>query len=574
MTGELLAERTALRTLFAHAQYLNDLVELYAIEDHASSRSITSAFLDEVAASDLVVVLLGTELRDAVVKEFDHAEKCNKRILCYTAGSQQPTPELKTFISERAYKHHAARFGDDNDLVRRIRGDLIGEFVRGYRGTAQGIALEDASESYLIRELRTPYASNSFFSPADVHELLDKPEYAQLNADQLIALAMLHLEESGNYLGALLLVEAAILRSPQNWMALSNRGMILDEMGLLQYAQLSYETAAAHNPENATIQYNLGNCHYAARDYQRALHHYQKALEIEPDKPSAASRMAATHLQLEDAVEAVKWATRSLALDPSEVSVANMALALGLDNQRDEAMKYADQLQGDLARVHELKAFIENRSGNHEACIAEVDAYAALAPTSIRAASLKYESLIATEQGDAAESYFKDLESSHLLMPFDYNNYGHQHMTAFGPTKFAVGLFREAVSRDPSCMPCWHNLQYCLGGLNELDAAIAACDEALELDPLDQKSIQNKAISLQELGRFSELATLMANKAGGLLGPITGDTPEDFVEQLMSSPLGQQLGAIDDLAQRMIELMKAQDQDNFDAEDDQDSGGG
>lgn len=556
MTGEMLAERTALRTLFAHAQYLNELAELYAIEDHASSRSIQTAFLEEVASSDLVVVLLGTELREAVVKEFDHAVKCGKHILCYIAGSQQPTDELRAFISDRAYQYHAGTFGDASDLVRRIRADLIGEFIRGYRGTAQEIALEDSSQSYLIREMRTPYASSTYFAPADVHELLAKPEYGQLSVDQLIALAMLHLEESGNYLGALLMLEAAILRAPENWMALSNRGLVLQQMGLIYHSQASFEAAAARNPDDATIQYNLGTCHYTNHEYERALIHFEKALEIEPDKASAVSRMAATYIQLGNAEAAVQWATRSLHLDSSEISTANMATALGMAGRRDEAFGYAEQLKGDPARAHELKAFIENRNGNHEACIAEVDAHAKLAPISIRSASLKFESLLALDRRQEADSYFGDIESNHLLTPSEYNNYGHQHMTAFGPTDVAARLFRESVTRDPSCMPCWHNLQSCLGEMGDSDAAIMACDEALELNPLDQKSIQNKAVCLLQLGRVSEIATLMASKVGGLLGPISGNTPEEFVQEMLSSPMGRQLGAVNELAQHLLDLKK------------------
>ncbi|XHC26765.1 MAG: tetratricopeptide repeat protein [Phycisphaerales bacterium] len=548
MTGELSAERIALRTLFAHANYLSELVDLFAIEDHASSREIEAAYLEEVAAADLVVVLLGTELRDAVVKEFDHAEKCGKRMLCYIAGNQQPTSELKAFISERAYSYHAARFSDHDDLVRRVRTDFVRVFVHGFRGTAQGMAKDDSSESYLIKEVRTPYASSSYFAPADVHEILSKPEFADLSANQLVALASLHLEESGNYLGSLLLLEAAILLAPDNWMALSNRGMVLEQMGLFHYAQLSYQSAAALSPENASIQYNLGICHYTSRDYDRALQYFKKSLEIEPDKPSAVSRIAATYLQIEDADAAIEWATRSLQLDPSEINTANMALALGLAGRRSEAIQHADRLKGDPARIHELKAFIECRSGNHAACIAEVDAYAALAPASVRAASLKYESLIALDRKDDAIAYFVELEGSHLLMPCDYNNYGYQHMVAFGPSDFAENMFRKAVSRDPSCMPYWHNLQHCLGEMGKYDETILACNDALQLNPLDQNSIYNKALCLRQLGRITELAMLMAEKTGDLLGPITGETTVEFVEKMKSSPLGQCLGAFDDLA--------------------------
>ena len=63
----------------------------------------------------------------------------------------------------------------------------------------------------------------------------------------------------------------------------------------------------------------------------------------------------------------------------------------------------------------------------------------------------------------------------------------------------------------------------------------------------------------------------MASKAGGLLGPITGDTPESFVEKILTSPLGQQLRKLDEFAQKLRKQSSEQGDaiipDNLDTSD-------
>lgn len=550
MTGELDVERNGVATLFESEPYLRDLFELFSIEGHASTREIEQAYLEEVEAADVVIFLFGRELRSAVQKEFERAESTGRRILCYIRNRSDATDELRAFIAQRAYNYHAAHFHDALDLVRRVRADFRRELVRVYKGPAQDIAVAGKGDAYAIRTLRAAFSSTAFFSPADVQEVLARPEYKSRDAAQLIAISMLTLEETGNYLTALLLLEAALMKEPKNWMALANRGMVLMEMGLMGGAQSSFEAALRQRPNEATIHYNLGNCHSASGRMEQALACYEKALECEPGKPSAVSRLATTYLQMGDAANALKWARHSMALEPSHTSSANLALALGMSGQREAALEQVRTIGDDEARAHELRAFIEYHAKQYEACIREVDLYEALAPTSLRPVTLKFDSLINLGRAGAAQAYFIELEERFVLTFADYNDRAFKFQVAFGSSDFVVECYRKSLALEDRYMSVWNNLQAGLGDLGRFGEAIEACDQALAINPFDQKSIQNKVNSLQHLGRWRDAAAVLAEKAAGVVGPHAGKSPEEFRDELLSGPAGQLLGLVEDLANR------------------------
>ena len=468
-----------------------------------------------------------------------------------SAHKATQTRELKEFITDRIYQYDAVKFTDADDLVRRIRADLRSELVRAYKGTAQRIATGAAGGEYEIRTLTTAFSSTAFFSPRDVQALLARPEYAKHDADQLTAISMLTLEETGNYLTALLLLEAALMKEPKNWMALANRGMVLMDMGLMGEAQSSFEAALRQRPKEATIHYNLGNCHYANGRMEQAAACYEKALECEPNKASATSRLAATYLQMGDVGNALKWARRSMELDPSPTSSANLGLALGMSGERAAAMEQVRTIDDDEPRVHELLAFIEFHAKEFEACILEVDRYEALVPTSLRPATLKFDSLVELGRAEDAQAYFLELEARFVLTFADYNDRAFKFQEAFGSSDFVVGCYRKSLALEDRYLNVWNNLQACLFGLARFDESIEACDQALAINPFDQKSIQNKVSSLQHLGRWREAAAVLAEKAVGVVGPHAGRSPEEIRDELLSGPEGQMLAKLEDLQKRL-----------------------
>ncbi|MHC4267761.1 MAG: hypothetical protein ACYSTS_04790 [Planctomycetota bacterium] len=84
MTGELDKERDAIRLLFAADALLREFSQLYAIEEHTSPQGIEKAFIEEVKESDVVILLLDKQLREAVKKEFQTAKIWGEAIYIYT----------------------------------------------------------------------------------------------------------------------------------------------------------------------------------------------------------------------------------------------------------------------------------------------------------------------------------------------------------------------------------------------------------------------------------------------------------------------------------------------------------
>lgn len=518
MTGDLVTERAGVQTLFASEPYLRDMFELYAIEDHASARSIQSAFLDQVEHSDVIIVLLGTELREAVRQELEHARQHNKRILCYVRHTTVASAELREFVNGQVYPtHHVGHFHDTGELVRRVRLDLRSELVRVYREAARTALSMRSVDEYAILALSTPFSSTAFFAPSDVAAALGRPEFVDRDASQLIALAMLTVEETGNFRHGLLLLEVALVKDPRNWMALADRGLLLREMGLLHEALESLERAIRIDSTHAVAHYNVGNCQMAAGRYGMAVNSFREALRIEPDKWSAVAQLAACYIQLDDSVNALEWAVRAEALESDEATRCNLALALGLAGRSDEARRTANEGIADPLRKLEVLAYIAFHSGDYAECLRCVHEYRALANPPLRTCLLEVRSQIQLGPVGAAQLCCDQLADSFPLHSEQYNECAYLLMERFGASEFVAAKLKRAVELDPSSLRTWNNLQACLFELKMYDEGLDACERALEIHPFDKNSITNKVLALQAVGREQDAVSFAEAKVRELL---------------------------------------------------------
>ena len=240
MGGELNEERTAIKVHFSADNKLNSLFELYAIDGHASPHSIQKAYTDEVIDSKILICLLGNELREAVVNEFTIAESKGIRILCYIKKNISPSPEMQRFIDERAYKVHCGSYYQSTELVKNIESDILDDVVRSY---IREIDTEkNETNTNYITGIAT-YPQNEYrFYPIDQLIKVSKVEtIARLDKDQLITFAIVLEEQYGDYKTALLLLEVALIRYPNDWMLHNNRGTILEAMGLSEASVFSYK---------------------------------------------------------------------------------------------------------------------------------------------------------------------------------------------------------------------------------------------------------------------------------------------------------------------------------------------
>jgi Tfp pilus assembly protein PilF len=95
---EFLAEREFLVYLFRQDARL-DHEQLYAIEMWAHGTSPSNEYADKVLESDIMILLLGSELRPAVRREVQLAKEKGIPILAFQCTRYEPSSELEAFVT-------------------------------------------------------------------------------------------------------------------------------------------------------------------------------------------------------------------------------------------------------------------------------------------------------------------------------------------------------------------------------------------------------------------------------------------------------------------------------------------
>ena len=123
-TDEHLLYRAALKCFF-------DRIPIYScfiIEQGASPDDIEDRYLKQLKKSDVVILILDSEIREGVKKEFDTAIRNKKRIFGYIKNCTHTT-ELNNFIENELKKNATTmNFNKINDLVE-IYSDLYHENI-------------------------------------------------------------------------------------------------------------------------------------------------------------------------------------------------------------------------------------------------------------------------------------------------------------------------------------------------------------------------------------------------------------------------------------------------------------
>jgi tetratricopeptide (TPR) repeat protein len=176
------------------------------------------------------------------------------------------------------------------ELCSKIKNDILSDLTRTYSET---ISVEKKTQDYVAVSSRREYFGSSlrYYDYDLVLRISQSDTFKDMDIDQLITLATLRAEESGNLKDALLIYEIILLRDPSNWQAYNNRGLILSEMGYPEDAFLSYKRALELNNESHATLYNIGIYYRDKRRYDEAIEYYQKALKIKPDKTSALGHL-------------------------------------------------------------------------------------------------------------------------------------------------------------------------------------------------------------------------------------------------------------------------------------------
>ena len=422
MTGELDSERDGIRILFENDPVLREFFELYTIEEHASPQPIEKAFIKEVRQSDLLLLLLDKQLRDAVEKEFLEACDSNTKIFVYIRNTGKRDDSLATFIGQQAYRFHCGSFNHPMDLCRKIRNDILSDLMSQYFETAK---VEKPSQEYVAVSSTKEYFGSSlrYYDIDILKQISESDPFRDMNSDQLIVLATLETEETGNLKKALLFYEIILLRDPRNWQAYNNRGLILSEMGHTDDAYFSYRKALDLNNESDATLYNIGIYYRDKGQYEEAIDYYLRSLAIKPDKTSALGHLVGIYFSKKEYAKALEYAEKAYSFEKNNLNLSNLCIAIALTGMNEDAIAKAEGLK-DTKYYEKIRAYIFYSSEDWANCILEIEKSYQRWGFDYDLSVKKAYCLIYLNDFNKAVSWITEIEEEHYLYPLDYNNIG------------------------------------------------------------------------------------------------------------------------------------------------------
>jgi Flp pilus assembly protein TadD, contains TPR repeats len=559
MTGELGSERDGVRILFGTDAVLKEFFELYAIEEHASPQPIEKAYIDEVRHADLLILLLDEQLRDAVEKEFLEACNLNLRIFVYIRNTGKRDERLVEFIGQQAYRFHCGSFNDTMDLCSKIRNDILSDLTRKYSET---INVEKLEQDYVAVSSTREYFGSSlrYYDHNLLVRISESDTFRGIDADQLIVLATLKAEETGNLKEALLIYEIILLRDPYNWQAYNNRGLILYEMGLVDDALVSYRKALELNAESDATLYNIGIYYRDKNRYDEAIEYYQQALSIKPDKASALGHLVGIYVSKKEYKKALEYAEKAYSLEKDNINLSNLCIALTLAGIKLDALTKTEGLKG--TKYHEkIRAYIFYSTEEWGSCMSEIDKFFQLWGFDYDLSIKRVYCLIHANDIKGAIAWLTELEEKHYLYPSDYNNIAWTLYEKKLEPKYAARLFRKAVDGDPTILAAWKNLQCVLAELKEVEEGLQVSDRALNYFPDDTGMIMNRTKFLFLSGDIRQAASYAIRELTRLFGQEMPPTEiEEMINQSFANAGIRNIESLETIVKALVQLERSKTQ--------------
>lgn len=529
MTGELDSERDGVRILFGTDPVLKEFFELFAIEEHSSPQTIEKAFVEEVRQSDLLILLLDQQLRDAVEQEFLEARGSNTRIFVYIRNTGKRDERLAEFIGQQAYRFHCGSFYNPMDLCSKIRNDILSDLSRKY---FEATKVEKPGQDYVAVSSTREYFGSSlrYYDHDLLVQVSESDPFKDMDADQLLVLATFEAEENGNLKKALLINEIMLLRDPRNWQAYNNRGLVLHEMGHADDAFFSYRKALELNGEADATLYNIGIYYRDKGRYDEAIEYYLRALAIKPDKTSALGHLVGIYFSKKEYTTALVYAEKAYSFEKESINLSNLCIALALAGKKTDAITKAEGLK-DTKYYEKIRAFVFYSSENWANCMAEIDKSFQLWGFDYDLSMKKVYCLIYLNDIDKATSWLSEIEEKHYLYPSDYNNIGwilYERKLDLG---YSAKLLRKAVEGDPTILAAWKNLQCVLGELNEVEEGLQVSDRALNYFPDDAGIIMNRTRFLFLSGEIRQAGNYAIREFTRLFG---NEMPAEEIERMIN----------------------------------------
>ncbi len=155
----------------------------------------------------------------------------------------------------------------------------------------------------------------------------------------LIALGLLTWRQARMYRDDIALYEATLDKNPACWLAHSNLGIALANVGRVDEAIAHYQTALELKPNNPLAQNNFGITLARQGRQQEAIEHYQQALAINPNFPAAHTNLGIALLSTDRTQEAIARFQLAIRLDPNLADAHHdLGVAYGKSGRLPEAV--------------------------------------------------------------------------------------------------------------------------------------------------------------------------------------------------------------------------------------------
>lgn len=248
---------------------------------------------------------------------------------------------------------------------------------------------------------------------------------------------------------------------------------------------------AERNPHNVEVQLSIADAYARLEDYRNAIAAYDSVQQWQGQSVQLSARKVRAYQALNDTVGAISEMRSLLATAPRNVdynlAMGNMMLMFG---ERDSALTYYDkaqQYEPENGATYLAKAQFYNAIGDSENY--DQQTYQALVSKDLDVAS-KVEVLadyarhllVAKDSSARTENLFKVLIEQHPNEP-QIRMLFSDYLAAKDDMKGAAEQMDYAVNLDPTDAQAWNRLLVLNIISENYEAAIAAGDRAIELNP-------------------------------------------------------------------------------------------
>ncbi|MGI9304928.1 MAG: tetratricopeptide repeat protein [Gammaproteobacteria bacterium] len=296
------------------------------------------------------------------------------------------------------------------------------------------------------------------------------------------------------------LLARAVRADPNDPMCQSNLGNLLREQGKLPQAVAAYRKAVSTKPDYVDVQFNLATTLRDMGDYEGAVASYSRVLELAPGDGEAWQGLGGVLLSQEQLADAVDAFQRAARLQPREATIQyDLGCAqrsAGHPDAAVEAFRRAIDLRPDYPEACNNMAAALRAQGKLDQALTACREAVRLRPDY----HVAYDNLAAI--------YLDSLEQSPL--PQGDSQRANTHTELAGlfikhrKLDAAVAACREALRLSPDLVEAYNSLGIAYRNLGRLDDAVTAFHDALKVKPEYVDACNNLGFTYGDMGDFDK----------------------------------------------------------------------